>query len=151
MAWERHAMCKSALRIRCSQFSLLSLKDCRRDERLKNYSLLCELSDGRPPPWRLEAKYWARSNLSFGLTSIGPCIIIYSYSTTKKVHLFLKLFILVKLSTCFGRSFRPSSGALNCTYGNRHMSNSCLLPTSGGRQQQVATAVWLMPVAVCAV
>jgi len=48
-----------------------------------------------------------------------------SYSTTNKMHLFLKLFILVKRSTCFGRSFRPSSGAQNCIYGNRHMSNSC--------------------------
>ena len=42
------------------------------------------------------------------------------YSTTNKIHLFLKLFILVKRSTCFGRSLRPSSGAQNCTYGNRH-------------------------------
>jgi len=48
-----------------------------------------------------------------------------SYSTTKKMHLLLKLFILVKHSTCFRRSFRPSSGAQNCTYGNRYMSNSC--------------------------
>jgi hypothetical protein len=30
------------------------------------------------------------------------------------MHLRLKLFILVKRSTCFGRSFRPSSGAQNC-------------------------------------
>ena len=59
------------------------------------------------------------------LTFIGPCIIIYSYSTSNKMHLFLKLFILVKRSTCFGRSFRPSSGAQHCTYGNRNMSNSC--------------------------
>jgi len=41
------------------------------------------------------------------------------------MHLFLKLFILLKRSTCFGRSFRLSSGAQNCTYGNRHMSKSC--------------------------
>jgi len=41
------------------------------------------------------------------------------------MHLFLKLFILVKRSTYFRRSFLPSSGAQNCTYGNRHMSNSC--------------------------
>jgi len=34
------------------------------------------------------------------------------------MHLFLKLFILVKCSTCFGRSFRPSPGAQNCTYSN---------------------------------
>jgi len=41
------------------------------------------------------------------------------------MHLFPKLFILVESSTCFGRSFRPSSGAQNCTYSNRYMSNSC--------------------------
>ena len=38
-----------------------------------------------------------------------------SYSTTNKMHLFLKLFNLVKRSTCFGRSFHPSSWAQNCT------------------------------------
>ena len=59
------------------------------------------------------------------LTFIGPCIVIYSYSTTNKMHQFLKLFILETRSTYFGRSFLPSSGAQNCTYGNRHMSNSC--------------------------
>jgi hypothetical protein len=31
---------------------------------------------------------------------------------------YLKLFILVKLSTCFGHPFRPSSGAQNCVYSN---------------------------------
>jgi len=51
--------------------------------------------------------------------------IVHSYSTTTKGDLFLKLFILVKHSTCFGRSFRPSSGAQDCTYSNRRMSNSC--------------------------
>jgi len=30
----------------------------------------------------------------FYLTFIGPCVVIYSYSTTNKMHLFLKLFIL---------------------------------------------------------
>jgi hypothetical protein len=59
------------------------------------------------------------------LTFIAPCIVIYSCSKTNKMHLFLKLFILVKHSTSFGRSFRPSPGAQDCTYSNRHMSNSC--------------------------
>jgi len=31
---------------------------------------------------------------------------------------YLKLFILVKRSACFGRHFRPSSGAQNCVYSN---------------------------------
>jgi hypothetical protein len=35
-----------------------------------------------------------------------------------KCIFYLKLFILVKHSTCFGRSFRPSSGAKNCAYSN---------------------------------
>jgi len=39
--------------------------------------------------------------------------------------LFLKLLILVKRSTCFGRSFRLLSGTQDCTYSNRHTSNSC--------------------------
>jgi heme A synthase len=42
------------------------------------------------------------------LTFIGLCIVIYSYSKTNRMHLFLKLFILAKHTTCFGRSFRPS-------------------------------------------
>jgi len=51
----------------------------------------------------------------------------YSYSKTNKMHLFLKLFILVKHSTCSGRSFRPSSGAQNCTYSKRYMCSFELL------------------------
>jgi len=38
---------------------------------------------------------------------------------------YLKVFILVKRSTCFGRYFHPSSGARNCVYSIRRMSNSC--------------------------
>ena len=48
----------------------------------------------------------------------------------------------VTLYTCFGRSFRPSSGVQDCTYSNRHMSNRyCWLlasiPTS--KQSAVST------------
>jgi len=59
-------------------------------------------------------------NIHTTLTFLGPCIITYSYRTTNKIHLFLKLFVLVKRSTCSGRSFHPSSEAQNCTHGNRH-------------------------------
>jgi hypothetical protein len=43
------------------------------------------------------------------------------YCQTNQIHLFLKLFILVKHSTYFGRSFRPSSGVQDRTYSNRYM------------------------------
>jgi len=58
------------------------------------------------------------------LTFIRPCIVIYSYSKTNTMHLFLKLFILEKHFTYFPQSFRPSSGAQHCTCRNRRMSNS---------------------------
>jgi len=32
-------------------------------------------------------------------------------------------YILKWHSTCFGRSFRPSSGVQDCTHINRHLSN----------------------------
>jgi hypothetical protein len=84
------------------------------------------------------------------LTFIGPCIVIYSYSTTNRMHLFLKLFILVKHATCFGRSFRPSSGAQDCTYSNRHMSKQLLLPAASEDEME-SVYVWHMPVAVSTV
>jgi hypothetical protein len=41
-------------------------------------------------------------------------------------------FILEWHSTCFGRSFRPSSGVQDCTYSNRHLSDRyCCLLASG--------------------
>ena len=57
-------------------------------------------------------------------------------------------FILEWHSTCFGRSFRPSSGVQDCTYSNRHLSNRycCLLAS-----KEPAVSVWQMPVAVCTV
>jgi hypothetical protein len=36
---------------------------------------------------------------------------------------FLNLFISVRRSTCFRRFFRPSSGAQNCTYSVRYLSD----------------------------
>ena len=74
------------------------------------------------------------------LTFIVPCIVVYSYSTTNKIDPFLKLFILVKRSTCFARSLPPSTGAQDCTHSNRHMSNSCCyLLLTGTRWNYAAT------------
>jgi hypothetical protein len=56
---------------------------------------------------------------------------LYSYCTTNKMHLFLKLFILVKCSTCFGRSVGPSSGAQNCRYACCRMCSFELLMMDG--------------------
>jgi len=95
-------------------------------------------------PCSLVDSYQAFGGYCLFLTFIGPCIAIHSYSTTNKMHLFLKLFILVKRSTCFGRSFRPSPGAKNCIYGIRHTSNSC------GCLAYLCVPI-RMPEAVCAV
>ena len=45
---------------------------------------------------------------------------------------YLKLFILVKRSTCFGRSFRPSSGAQKCVYSN----DICQTAADDGRKDR---------------
>jgi len=90
------------------------------------------------------------SNYCLNLTFIGPCIVTYSCSTTNKMHLFLKLLILVKRPTRFGRSFRPSSGAQNCTYGNMHMSNSsCYLLLAGTKSPLAAGSRSYMTYACC--
>jgi len=57
----------------------------------------------------------------------------YSYIKTNQMHQCLKLILFWNNSTCFGRSFRPSSGVRDCTYSNKRMSNRycyCLLASS---------------------
>jgi len=39
------------------------------------------------------------------------------------MHQFLKFILFWNNTTCFGRSFRPSSGVQDCIYSNRYMSN----------------------------
>ena len=72
------------------------------------------------------------------LTSTGPQIVLCFYSKTNQTHQCIK-FILEWNSTCFGRSFCPSSAVQYCTYSNRHMSNRycCLLAS-----KQTAVSVW---------
>ena len=65
-----------------------------------------------------------------------------SYSANTKMHLSLKLFILLKGSTCFGRPFRPSSGAQDCTYSKRHMSKSCCYLLLSGMRWNVSHIIY---------
>jgi len=63
---------------------------------------------------------------------------------------YLKLFILVKCPACFGRSFRPSSEAPNCTYSNGIcqtaaatccLSNSCCYLLAAGSSSYLTYTV----------
>jgi hypothetical protein len=72
-----------------------------------------------------------QGNFVSNLTFTGPCIGIYSHSKTNQMHLFLKLFILAKHSTCFGRFSRPSSGVQDCTYACYCMCSIELLMMDG--------------------
>jgi hypothetical protein len=54
----------------------------------------------------------------YNLTSIGPCIIIYSYSTTNVMHLLSQIIYSCKTLYMFRRSFYPSPGAKNCVSSN---------------------------------
>jgi hypothetical protein len=58
---------------------------------------------------------------------------MYSESTTNKMQRFSNVFISVRRSTCFRRVFRPSSGAQNCIYSVRHLSDRyCYLLLAAG-------------------
>jgi hypothetical protein len=84
--------------------------------------------------------------LSTNLTFIGPFIVIYSYSKTNKMHLFLKLFILVKHSARFGRSFCLSSGAQYCTHGDRRVPIICCYLLLAGMRWNCRTLYMLRTV-----
>jgi len=50
------------------------------------------------------------------LTFIGLCIVIYLYSKPNQMHQCIKFILFWNTSTCFGWSFRPSSGVRDCMY-----------------------------------
>ena len=60
------------------------------------------------------------------LTFIGPCIASILAEYNQLGAMFHNLYISVRRSTCFGRFFRPSLGAENCTYSVRHLSDQYL-------------------------
>ena len=61
-------------------------------------------------------------NLLF-LIFIGPCIANIFAQYNQQDATFHNLFISVRRCTCVRRFFRPSSGAQNCTYGVRYLSD----------------------------
>jgi len=71
-----------------------------------------------------EFKY-RQTNYVF-LTFRGPCIVSTFPECNQQDETFLNLFISVRCSTCFRRFFRPSSGAQNCTYSIRYLSDQYL-------------------------
>jgi len=62
-------------------------------------------------------------NKKWHLTFIGPCIANIFQEHKQQDATFLDLFISVRRSACFRRFFLPSSGAQNCTYSVRHLSD----------------------------
>ena len=74
-----------------------------------------------------EIKLWLRS--LFLLTFIGPCIANRFAEYNQQDAKFHNFFISVRRSTCFRRVFRPPSGAQNCIYSVRYLSDQyCYLP-----------------------
>jgi len=63
------------------------------------------------------------NQVGLDLTFIGPCIANLFAEYNEQDTTFLNLFISVRWSTCFRRVFRPSSGAQNCTYSVRYLSD----------------------------
>jgi len=47
------------------------------------------------------------------------------------MHQCIKFILFWDDTTCFGRSFCPSSGVQDCTYSNRHSSNRSWTPDDG--------------------
>jgi len=60
------------------------------------------------------------------LTFIGLCIANIFTQYNQQDATFHNLFISVRRFICFRRFFRPSSGAKNCTYNVRYLSDQYL-------------------------
>jgi len=80
-----------------------------------------------PPQQNLQQHTWNPKILNgctfLNVTFMGPCIANIFAEYNQQDATFLSLFISVRRSTCFRRFFRPSSGAQNCTYSVRHLSD----------------------------
>jgi len=67
--------------------------------------------------------FWEIHKWEISLTFIGPCIANIFAEYNQQDATFHNLFISVRRCTCFRRFFRPSSGAQNCTYSVRYLSD----------------------------
>ena len=86
------------------------------------------------------------------LTFRGPCIANIFAEYNQQDATFHNFFISVRCSTCLGRFFCPSSGAQNCTYSIRYLSDQyCYLLLAWSGLWQVAVLVWQISDTVCAV
>jgi len=70
---------------------------------------------------RAKKQYYSR--LIENLTFICPCIANIFAEYNQQRPKFHNVFISVRRSTCFRRFFRSSSGAQNCTYSVRYLSD----------------------------
>ena len=75
----------------------------------------------------LITKTYEITSCSYALKSWNT---LYFYTKTKYMHLCIKFILFLNEewhSTCFGRSFRPSSGVQDFTYNNQTDTAVCLL------------------------
>jgi len=73
--------------------------------------------------WRMGDNSGSRR--AWSLTFTGPYIANIFTEYNQQDAKFHNLFISVGRCTCFRRVFRPSSGAQNCTYSVRYLSDQC--------------------------
>jgi len=90
---------------------------------------LC-MTNIKPGKWIVAV--WTASCICVYLTFMCPCIANIFSEYNQQEATFLNLFIPVRRSTYFRRFFRPSSGAQNCTYRVRYLSDQyCYLLLAG--------------------
>ena len=74
----------------------------------------------------LEYSYWLLTEVMiFFLIFIGPCIVIYSYSTTNKMHLLSQIIYSCKTLYIFRTVFPSIIRSSKLRIQHRYVSNSC--------------------------
>ena len=90
----------------------------------RNLILLHDLYELRAQvSFRLSVCDHFSASVSVFLTFIRPCVANMCLEYNQQDATFHNLFVSVRRSTCFRWFFRPSSGAQNCTYSVRYLSD----------------------------